>query len=369
MLASHGSRQHRKGALGPLYVASPRMKRTLRIAMLGAGAIGGCVAADLALAGLQITVIDGWAAHVEMIRERGLMVETEKPEGGKQIRTAHMTALHVGEVASVRQPFDVIFLGVKSYDTRWATELVKPHLRPDGLFVGLQNGLCDEDIASIVGRHRTIGCVVQLAAETFEPGRILRRMPAATTWFGVGALDPAIQWRTPEIAALLERSAKVSVLDDVVDGKWTKLVHNAAVMGPVGLMGMTNFEALHDTAARDFMLRVASEAAQVMLAAGRKPAAVYGAPASELAGSVDEVIARLLTTMARPAGQGTRNAVLQDHLKGRCSEVDAINGVIVAVGRQLGIATPLNQRVVDVTSRIWSGAEQPGRHQLATLLA
>lgn len=340
-----------------------------RIAIVGAGAIGGCVAADLAHAGLDVTVIDGWAAHVEKIRTHGLTVETETAGGATDARTDGMAALHVGDVASNRQPFDVIFLGVKPYDTRWATELVKPHLRVDGLFVGLQNGLCDDDIASIVGRHRTIVCVVQLAAEIFEPGRILRRMPVATTWFGVGALEPEIQSRTPEIARLLAHTGKVATLENVLDGKWTKLVHNAAVMGPVGLLGTTNFDAFQNPPMRDLMLRVAGEAAQVMLAAGHKPAAVYGAHQSDLSGTTDEVIANLLEAMARPAGRGTRNAVLQDHLKGRRCEVDAINGLIVALGGQLGVDTRYNQRVVDITARIWSGDDQPGAHHLGALLA
>ncbi len=340
-----------------------------KIAVLGAGAIGGCVAADLANAGLDVTVIDGWAAHVEAIRANGLIVQTELPEGGTELRTARVTALHIGDVAALREPFDVLFLGVKPYDTRWATELIKPHLRADGLVVGVQNGLCDEDIASIVGRDRVIGCVVQLAAETFEPGRVLRRMPPATTWFGIGALDAATAPRVGEVARMLEHCTKVSILSDIADGKWTKLVHNAAVMGPVGLVGITNYEAFHHPEMREFMHMVASEAAKVMLAAGYKPAAVYGSQASDLDGDVDAVIRRLLEAMARPAARGTRNAVLQDHLKGRHSEVENINGMIVALGRKFGIDTPGNQRVVDLTADIWRRNEKPGAHNLQALVS
>ena len=87
-----------------------------RIAFLGTGAQGASIAADFALAGLDVTFIDQWPAHVEAIRANGITVN-------QPTRTinARVPALHLCQVAEIRQPFDLIFLVVKAYDTTWAT--------------------------------------------------------------------------------------------------------------------------------------------------------------------------------------------------------------------------------------------------------
>ena len=85
---------------------------------------------------------------------------------------------------------------------RWMTELIKPYLKSDGVLVGLQNGMNDDSIASIVGRGRTVGCVVELQAELFTPGQIQRNTTRKGTWFSVGELDGSSTPRVHEIAPL-----------------------------------------------------------------------------------------------------------------------------------------------------------------------
>ena len=92
-----------------------------RIAFLGTGAQGASIATDFALAGLDVTFIDQWPAHVEAIREKGITVNMPT----RQLH-AKVPALHLCDVAEVKEPFDLVFLVVKAYDTRWACELIKP---------------------------------------------------------------------------------------------------------------------------------------------------------------------------------------------------------------------------------------------------
>ena len=123
-----------------------------KIAVLGTGANGASIGADLTRAGLDVTFIDQWPAHVEAMRKDGIRIEMPDETTVTPVR-----AFHLCEVATLREPFDVVIIVVKAYDTRWACELIKPVVKPDGLVVGVQNGMTMDDVASIVGPERALG--------------------------------------------------------------------------------------------------------------------------------------------------------------------------------------------------------------------
>src|SRR3982750_2952037 len=170
-----------------------------KIAVLGAGAMGSSVSADLTRAGYDVTVIDQWPAQVEALKSKGLRVEMT--DG---VIETPINALHLCDLASSNLEFDIVFLAVKSNDHRWLTELIKPYLKPHGVFVSIQNGMNDDSVASIVGRERTVGCVVELSAEIFTPGRVKRNTTHKTTWFALGELDGFYTPRVREIEALMK---------------------------------------------------------------------------------------------------------------------------------------------------------------------
>ncbi|MGI4812284.1 MAG: ketopantoate reductase family protein [Janthinobacterium lividum] len=325
-----------------------------KIAVLGSGAIGASAAACMAQAGLDVTLIDQWPAHVEAIRQNGLQVSVD----GGTTRAA-IPALHLCELAECRAQFDVVMIGVKAYDTRWTAELIKRHLAPDALVIGLQNSLCDEEIIAAVGRARVVGCVVELAAEVFEPGVLVRHTPPGKTWFGLGAYDAAVVPRLEEVAELLRLGARVSLLDDVNAGKWTKLIANAVILGPTALLGMQIKSAFELPGLRQAAAAIGTEAIAVAQACGQPIQAVFGLSAAELQGAPDVVARKLVDTIIDHIGPAARSAVYQDHLKGRYSEVDDVNGLVAAYGARHGIATPYNERVVALTGKIWSGELVP----------
>jgi 2-dehydropantoate 2-reductase len=130
---------------------------TTKIAVVGTGANGAAIAADLVRGGLDVTLIDQWPENVAAIRERG--IDVRMPE--EQFRVP-ARVFNLCEVATLRERFDVILLLVKAYDTRWDAQLMEPLLTPHGLMVGVQNGLTLDTIADVVGARRTLGCVIEL---------------------------------------------------------------------------------------------------------------------------------------------------------------------------------------------------------------
>ena len=142
---------------------------TKRIAVVGAGALGGYVGGSLAHLGHDVTLIDAWPEHVETIRSRGLELDGVTPEEKFVVRKAK--TLHLTEVQSLaRSPVDVAMISVKSYDTRWATALIAPYLSEQGFALSLQNCLNEETIAGVVGWGRTLGAVASIISVDLRGG-------------------------------------------------------------------------------------------------------------------------------------------------------------------------------------------------------
>jgi 2-dehydropantoate 2-reductase len=321
-----------------------------RIAFLGTGAQGASIAADFVLAGLDVTFIDQWPAHVEAMRAKGITVNMPT-------RTIHadVKAMHLCEIAEIREPFDVVFLVVKAYDTRWAAEMIKPVLARDGFVVGLQNGMTHEDIASIVGRERTIGAVIEIASNMWEPGVTTRQNDHDESWFAMGALDPAQQHRVEAVADLLRNSGTVEVVDDIRSAKWMKLVVNAAELIPSAIVNT----ALNDAARAPGMLEVMRaagyEAIHAALADGATIMPIIGMPpvmSNHPERYVDQIFEKVLTTFSR---EDTLTTSLQDWRKGRRAEVQEVNGWVVDIMAAHGREAPMNKRVVEIAFEIEAG--------------
>ena len=204
-----------------------------RIAIVGAGANGAGIGADLTRAGLDVTFIEQWPAHVEAMRKNGVRVETPDETLVTPVR-----AFHLCEVAALREAFDIVLIVVKAYDTRWACELIKPLVRPDGLVVGLQNGMTMDDIATIVGPERTLGAVIEVTANMFEPGVVVRQTPPNGSWFAIGAFRRSARGREDEAAQCLGHAGTVEISEDIRSAKWMKLVVNAAEFLPSAILGL-----------------------------------------------------------------------------------------------------------------------------------
>ncbi len=335
---------------------------TKKIAVLGAGAIGSCVAADLTNAGLDVTVIDQWPAQVEALQANGLCIQM--PD--RELRVP-MRALHLCDLSSARLAFDIVFLAVKSNDHRWLTEFIKPYLKNDGVLIPVQNGFNDDSIASIVGKTRVVGCAIELSAEIFTPGLVKRNTPPPTTWFGIGELDGLATPRLREIEAIMRNIGHVELTGNIYSTKWTKLVANTMTMGPFGLLGLGNAEAANLPGMFDISVALGRESAAVGEALGYRLQPIFGLRADEFAGTTEENLVKAMNTLLGHITHG-RTAPIHDHIKGRTSEMEYIPGVVSRKGRELGIATPLNDAVVAVDRQINNGELKMDRANIELLL-
>jgi 2-dehydropantoate 2-reductase len=335
-----------------------------RIAFVGTGAQGAGIGADLVRAGLDVTFVEQWPEHVEAMRERG--IEVRLP-GETQVTPVR--ALHLCDVATLRKPFDLVFVLVKAYDTRWACELIKPLLAADGLVVGLQNGMSLDDMADIVGAERTIGAVIELASNMFEPGIVNRQNTPETSWFAVGAYDDAARGREQEVQAVLRHAGTVEISPDIRSAKWMKLIANAAELVTSAILDLPLADAVAAPGMHDFMIECGKEAARAAVADGSRLVPIFGLTAEQI-GEPDAYAADLLgEVLARYTMPDTLTTVLQDWRKNRRSEYAEINGLVVDVLSRAGQAAPHNARTVELARRIEAGELQPGPGNLELLLA
>lgn len=337
---------------------------TPKIAVFGTGANGSCIAANLIDAGHDVTLIDQWPEHVETMRRDGLRITMPESELHVRVRAHHLC-----DVSTFNQPFDVVLLVVKAYDTRWACEMIKPKLAADGMLIGMQNGMVADVIREVVGPRRTLGCVVELSSEMFTPGVVKRNTPPQKTWIGLGTLERGPSERLPEMQALLSTVGKVEVKSNILAAKWSKLVVNAMCLGPCAMVGLTISDAIQLPGMRDLIVEIGNEAMQSGQDLGYPLEPIFGLTEADLAGS-NSPAEKMFDTLAGHIGPGRgRNTVLQDFLKGRASEVGMINGLVVEVSARRGRAAPANARIAEISRQIEAGRLKPSPDNLVAALA
>ena len=330
----------------------------MRIGILGVGAIGGVIGGYLARAGRDVTLIDMWPANVDRIKADGLKVTTI--EG---VFTVEAPALHLSEVSTARPGFDAAILAMKSYDTRWATTFLLPYLAPGGYIVSAQNGINEDTIAEIAGWTRVVGCVVTLGAGMYEPGHAERTSANDRTAFTVGEPSGLI---TPRLTGLAEVLGDVGITETTTNlwgHRWGKLATNSMSNALAGCAAMTSAELRDDDEARAISIRIGSELMTVATALGVNVEPIGGIPADLfLRANTDadarERIADQIRAYGRSLGAG-RPSLAQDVIKGRSTEVDFLNGVVVRKGKEVGVPTPINEQVVGLTKRVEAGELAP----------
>ena len=335
-----------------------------KIAVLATGANGSVISADLIDAGLDVSMIDMWGEHVEAMRANGLTIKS-----GEEERNLKVNAYHLSDVCTFTEKFDVVLLTSNGYDTRWLTELIKPHLADDGVMVGVQNCMTAETIAEIVGVERTVGCVVELASQMFEPAEVRRSTTKDHTWYGVGAFDPAQEVHVETIAEILGHSGRVEVIDDILSAKWMKLIVNSMIMGTMAILGGTPEQVLMKTSkeyaqrARNWFLQAGEEA----LAAGQtldyKVVPVFGLKPEDVT-NTNNLLETLLDKILADIGPGPINTTLQDHMKGRLCETHIIQGLVAEECKKNGRPAPICEGIVELSRQIHAGELKPGLDNL-----
>ena len=242
-----------------------------KIAVVCTGAVGGYAGAHMVQAGEDVTFIDFWPEHVDHMKQHGLTITHLREV---EPFTVPMRALHITEAQhlSKEKPIDIAFVCTKSYDTAWATALIKQYLAPDGYCVSLQNCMNEETIAGIVGWGKTLGSIASsITVELHAPGQIRRaagKSGSKHTVFRVGEVHGRITDRAKEVCGLLANADSAFVTENIWGERWSKLVTNVMGNGLSACTGLIGREVVKNDALRHFSNRLGAEAIRVGQALG-----------------------------------------------------------------------------------------------------
>ena len=346
-----------------------------RIAIVGAGAIGGCIGSYMVRAGEDVTFVDGWAEHVQALRGEGMHVTCLEPNNSFDVP---VRALHISDVPQLirEQPFDIAFISVKSYDTEWAAHLILPYMAPDGVFVSLQNSINEERIAAIVGWGRTMGCAVgAIGGELTAPGRVSRTTPIGNrqhVGLKAGEVHGRITKRLELVTALLDYAVPAVTTTNLWGVRWSKLIINAMRNGVSAITGLSGNQRDSIETTRWLTIRLGSQAVRVGEAMGlslENPGHdldVLARAGEGDKGALEELTAQLLEIVVT-RDDSQRPSMGQDILKGRRTETDFINGLVALRGAQVGVDATLHARVNELVKQVERGVVKPSPDLVADL--
>ena len=294
----------------------------MKIAVVGAGAMGSVYAGILGDAGNEVWAVDVWAEHVEAINRDGLTVDGAS--GGRTVRIRATS--DPGDVGVC----DLVVIATKARDVEQAAERARPLLGPRTVVLPIQNGLGSADrIASVLGEEPVaIGVAGGFGASIVGPGHVhhngweLVRLGERR-----GPATPRIH-RVAEVWA--DAGFRVQAYDDVEQLVWEKLIFNVTFSGTCAVLERTIGEVLADPSAWQVASACGSEAFAVARARG-------------IALDFDDPVA-----YARAFGEkiaGARPSMLLDVLAGRPCEIGVINGAIPPAARDVGLTAPVNEVV------------------------
>ena len=292
----------------------------LRVAVLGAGAVGCFYGGMLARAGHDVTLI-GRPLHAEVFATRGLRMQT--------LRFDELVAVDSATDASAVAGADLVLFAVKSPDTEAAGAQLRPHLAPGALVLCLQNGVDNaERLRRVLPGVDVAAAVVYVATEMAGPGHLRHH--------GRGELVIEPSLRSEAVAqALIAAGVPTEVSDNVRGALWAKLILNCAYNALSAVGRIAYGDLVQRPGVQDIMRDVVAECRAVATADG-----------VAIPGDVDMAVRRIAETMPTQY-----SSTAQDLMRGKPSEIDHLNGYVVRRGQALGVPTPAN-RVLWVMVRL-----------------
>ena len=342
-----------------------------KLLFVGAGAVGSYLGSHLSRAGHDVTLVDPWAENVETIRRQGI-----RATGPHEPFEAHPTAVHLNEAARLERDYDIAFVAMKAYDTAWAAQLALRHVAPHGYVVSSQNCWPDPVVAAVVGSSRAVGLVMSnILVALWNPGQVERGIDPAgyrrQDVFRAGEHDGRITPRVTELANLFSVIDGARPTDNLWGERWAKLSQNAMGNPVQAISGLGSVEIASTAAGRAITIHLGAESARVGFALGYRVPKFVGAEAEQWADASTPATYEALDKQLTPKTTGQRNwraSMAQDVIKGRRTEIEEMNGYVVARGRECGVPTPVSEAIVEAVRQVERGLLAPAPGNILQVL-
>jgi 2-dehydropantoate 2-reductase len=328
-----------------------------RLIVIGTGPIGGIIGGRLARAGHDATFVDIDKEHVAAIRENGLQVDV--PDGPFNVK------IKIALPDEIDGTYDMGLIAVRSNYTPDALSAVLPHLSDDGLLVSMQNGINPPLLAEKVGKDRAIGMAIRMGCRKVAPGHV---QTATRGHLYVGHLHGKTTPQLEDLERMLNGVIETEITDNILGVLWSKLTYTC--LGYYGsLADASLLTSCADEARRRNLTEFFAEVVAVGTAAGARfiPLAEYNPPDFHPSNPFEKRLAAL-NEFVKSWKLNDRKGPLRQIQKGIKTEVDFTLAYVVREGKQLGIATPLCRKVLEMIHELEAGQRHLSLQNYAELL-
>lgn len=318
--------------------------------MVGAGAIGGTTAAYLTRAGWDLEVVCKHQEIVDRATSQGMHVFGIKGD-------EHVRLKAVKEIAELSGTKDVLFLATKANDSASAARDLLPLLGQDSVVVSLQNGICEEVLAEVLGWDRVVGCVVGWGATMHGPGEI---EVTSDGEFVVGNIHQTADERLPFLQQMLSSVMPTRIAKNIMGELYSKLVINSCINSLGVIAGLNLGRLLANRKVRNIFMCIMREAMDVAKSMEIKVEPGGGGKLDfyrflEGRGLLSRLKRHLLVRVVGLKYRRVRSSSLQSLERGRKTEIGYLNGYVCERGKEHGVPTPINDAIVAMVRQIEDG--------------
>ena len=340
----------------------------MKIVIIGAGAVGGVIAAHLSNLNYNIQLVCKHREILESIENNGLRIDGIK----EPVICYPDTVIDISQIAD--KP-DIVFLATKANEIKELVQNIVPFLKNDTAVVSLQNGICEDFVAEIVGPDRTVGCVVDWGATMHAPGRIELTSDGG---FIIGELDGEVTHRLLILKSMLEKIFKVKISSNIYGALFSKLIINSCIKTLGAIIGLYLGELLNLNIARSIFLHVLTEGVQVAKTSqvklekigGKIDLYKFALKPKELSNnfSMPLLMKHLMIQLIGLKYRRIKSSSLQSLERDKPTEIDYLNGYIIKKAQQFNIPVPVNQKLVNIVKHIETGKIKIDRENLFQVL-
>jgi 2-dehydropantoate 2-reductase len=318
----------------------------LKFLVIGAGAVGGITAAFLRRNNNNVTIVCKYDDYASLISQKGLEISGVRGEFTVKIPA-------FASVSQVTDEIDVIILATKATDLKDVVHSLNGILKKNGLLITLQNGICEDYVASVFDSDRIIGCVTGWGATMNSMGKLLM---TSTGDFIIGYPYRKSDETLSGIAEILSSVVPVKTTDNIQGHKYSKLVINSCITSLGAICGLYLGKMLMIRKVRRIFIEIVREAVEV--------AERMNIKMEVFAGRLDfnkfirgqsiysDVRRHLILMVIGYKYKDLKSSSLQSLERGKTTEIDYLNGFITSNADRLGIQVPVNKYIVNMVHQI-----------------
>ncbi len=325
----------------------------MKILLIGAGAIGGSIAACLKKRNVDVTLVVKHDCYVKLIQEKGIHITGQKGDFIVKMPS-------FARIEEIQDTFDIIFIATKAYDVEEILKKITPLMKKNTSVVSLQNGICLDLYQNYVGEKHTVGCVVGFGATMNGFGNI---KITSTGTLEIGKISDEFKGDLNAVQDCLSAVFTTNIVDNIYEFLYSKLIINSCITSLGAITGKPLGEMLKQKGIREIFIDIIKEAITV---ANKKQINVppYGGKLdyykiyrrnSKLGNWINHLIIKIV---GKKYSQ-LKSSSLQSLERGQKTEIDYFNGYIERLGKSVGVPTPLNECLVQMVKELETGKRKP----------